>query len=376
MDNIQADAIGEGQFLPRFDKPSRFRRENYDTLEVGSIQWVVKDLWPRSGVCFVAGQSMSGKSFWVLDKLGKVARGERILGRRSKKCGVVYVAAEGAQGARKRIKAIRDQTGPLGGAFEFIGQAPNLTDIEDIDALRAVLISARDAMHERGKRLGVVAIDTLSASIPGADENTAKDMSPVLTALQNIAVEMDLLVLFVAHTGKQADRSIRGWSGLLANADGVIMMDGKNDDDTFTGTVTKVKDGNSGDRFAFKLEQVVLGHDEDGEEETTCRVIEADFPIRQRMGTRPKPDEAAILSALSGCIVDRPSVSTQHPNGAPEGRQGVLRKALKIRLQEDGFRPHADKPDTVNKAINRAITGLAKQDRIGADDVCVWLLPK
>lgn len=235
------------------------------------------------------------------------------------------------------------------------------------------MISARDAMHERGKRLGVIAIDTLSASIPGADENAAKDMSPVLAALQNIAVEMDLLVLLVAHTGKQADRSIRGWSGLLANADGVIMMDGKNDEDTFTGIVTKVKDGNSGDRFAFKLEPVLLGHDEDGEKETTCRVIDADMPIKQRMGTKSKRDETAILSALSGCIAEGLQVPIPPAMGAPEGRLGVLRKVLKIRLQEDGFRPIADKPDTVNKAINRAITELAKQGRVAADDVYVWL---
>jgi hypothetical protein len=80
------------------------------------------------------------------------------------------------------------------------------------------------------------------------------------------------------------------------------------------------------------------------------------------------------LSALSGCIAEGLTEPIPAANGAPEGRQGVLRKVLKTRLQEDSFRPDADKPDTVNKAINRAITSLAKQGRIGADDTYVWLL--
>ena len=161
----------------------------------------------------------------------------------------------------------------------------------------------------------------------------------------------------------------------MYNGDGVSMVN-VNIDETYIGIVTKVKDGSVGDGFAFNLETIVLGVDEDVDRDTTCRVIEADFPIRQRMGTRSKPDETATLSALSGCIAEGLLGPVPPANGAPEGRQGVLRKALKTRLQEDSFRPNTDKPDTVNKAINRAITSLVAQNLIGADDTYVWLLPQ
>ena len=44
-----------------FDRrPARFIRENFDDLEPGISLERVKGLWPRTGVCFVGGPSMSG----------------------------------------------------------------------------------------------------------------------------------------------------------------------------------------------------------------------------------------------------------------------------------------------------------------------------
>ena len=220
------DPGGVLEFLPRTAPASRFKREDFDTLKPGDQQWTVKGLWPRAGVCFLAGPSMSGKSFWALDALARVVKGEDVLGRKSKACGVLYIAAEAPAGVRNRIKGLRDEkTGMLGGAFELIGQAPNLTDPDDVEDLHQAVVEARDSMKRRGHRLGIVAVDTLSASIPGADENTAKDMSPVLSALQRLALELDVMVLVVAHTGKDQDRGLRGWSGLMANVMALCLAD-------------------------------------------------------------------------------------------------------------------------------------------------------
>ena len=197
-------------------KPSRFVLEDFDTLEPGVALERVKGLWPRCGLCFVGGPSMSGKSFWTLDALARVCRGEPVLGRKSVPAGTLYIASEGAHGVRKRIKALREKIGGLGGAFQFIGQAPNLRSEDDLADLRETMADAQAAMRAKGLELGVVAIDTLSASIPGADENSAADMSPVLHALQGMAAELGLLVLVIAHTGKDETRGLRGWSGLLA----------------------------------------------------------------------------------------------------------------------------------------------------------------
>jgi hypothetical protein len=307
-----------------FDRrPARFIRENFDDLEPGVALERVKGLWPRSGLCFVGGPSMSGKSFWALDALARICRGEDVLGRRSLQAGCLYIAAEGAAGVRKRIKALRGKIGPLHGAFQFIGQAPNLRDADDLAELREAIEQSKAELQAAGHDLGIVCLDTLSASIPGADENSAADMSPVLHELQAMAAELGLLVLIIAHTGKDETRGLRGWSGLLANADGVIMLEAP-DGETRTGTVLKVKDGLSGDRFAFVLERVVLGLDDDGDEISTCVIQETEAPEARRPGRRPSKAGGTgdlILSAFGRVLEDKPR-DIRAP-GAPPGQQGV-----------------------------------------------------
>lgn len=351
----------------------RFIREDFDTIEPGDLQWVVKGLWPRSGVCFVAGPSMSGKSFWTLDKLVKVAQGQPVLDRTSKACGVVYVAAEGAFGAKKRIKALRKQVGKLGGGFEFIGQAPNLTDVDDVHDLTDTLHEAKVAMQLRGIRLGVVAVDTLSASAPGADENTAKDMSPILTALHTMASDLDILVIVVAHTGKVEERGIRGWSGLLANADGVITMDSPAGIGR-SGTITKVKDGEAGGRFGFELKTVILGKDDDGEDITTCLVIDTGVPISGKISKRLTPKFDLVLRCFHMCIDDGEHVTIPAANGVPPGTKGVERSALRNRLLAMGYTAGTEKPDSVRRAMNRTIDLMIEQKLVRGDSTSVWAI--
>jgi hypothetical protein len=287
-------------------KPSRYVLEDFDTLQPGSLTWRVKGLWPAVGVCFVGGPSMSGKSFWTLDAMARVCRGEAVLGRRSKQAAVVYVAAEGAHGVRRRIAGLRQRVGPLGGRLGFVGQQPDLTDSADIDELRSFLAGAKADLEAQGHNLGVVVVDTLAAAAAGADENTSADMGPVLRALQTMALDLGCLVLVVAHTGKDETRGLRGWSGQLGNADGVVMLT-EPIGDLRSGTVLKVKDGKSGDRFGFALDVVELGHDEDGDPITTCVIEERDPPAGSRSGRKPTKAEATgklIMTAFNRLVAD------------------------------------------------------------------------
>ena len=74
-------------------------------------------------------------------------------------------------------------------------------------------------------------------------------------------------------------------------------------------------------------------NDEDGEEETTCRVIDADMPIKQRMGAGSKPDETAVLRAVGGCSAERLETlpTRQWRSRRPPGRtaQGPESKAAR-----------------------------------------------
>jgi hypothetical protein len=312
--------------------------EDFDTLRAKDGEWLVKNLWPRVGVCFLAGPSMAGKSFLALELMSSVARGQTVLGRRSLRSGVVYIAAEGANGVRTRIVGLRAETGDWSGHMKFIPDAPNLGDDDSLEFLRQQLDKAQQEFAERGIRLGAIVLDTLSASIPGADENSAKDMSPVLKVLQDLAVERGACVLVVAHVGKEADRGIRGWSGLVANADGVITV-GTPSDGLRTGTIVKVKDGESGQLFGFELAVRELHLDADGDPVTTCVIAWRDTPPPVRKSRREKtlsPAMNQVMVALR-CLEDGGSTETVQAAGAPPETLGVTLKALQDAAYQNGF---------------------------------------
>lgn len=309
---------------------SRYALEDYDTLEPSDLAWWVKYLWPKVGLGFIVGPSMAGKSFWVLDAMGRLCRGEPVLGRRSYPTGVVYLAAEGAQGVRKRIKGARERTGPLGRRFKFLAGQPNLTSPESVVELKRAILGAKAELTSDGHDLGVVVVDTLAAAAPGVDENTAADMGAVLGELQNLAVDLECFVLVIAHTGKDETRGIRGWSGQQANADAVITLTEANGE-IRVGTVTKVKDGPSGDRFAFALEVVELGIDDDGDPITTCVCVEREAPARSSPVARPVTKAGGtatlIMSAFSRVIEENPQpVFARGANGAKGVKIAELRE--------------------------------------------------
>lgn len=315
--------------------------EDFDTLEHGVLAWHVKYLWPAVGVGFIAGPSMSGKSFWMIDALGRVCRGDPVLGRRSRPTGVVYLAAEGANGVRKRIVALRSRIGALNGRFKFYGGQTDLTDEDKLIELRQTLDFARAELEAAGHTLGIVVVDTLSAAAPGLDENTSSAMGAVLGQLQGLAADLSCLVLVVAHTGKDEARGIRGWSGQLASADAVITLKEPNGE-LRVGTVTKVKDGPSGDRFAFALEEVELGVDDDGDPITTCVCVDRDVPEATSLSVRPitKAGGTAnlIMRAFSRVLEEQP-----HPVHAPgaNGAKGIRVEDLREAAYRIGVGPHA-----------------------------------
>ncbi len=349
----------DGGSLPTFEpRRSKFLIEYFDNMEPSREPGLVKGLWPRVGVSFVYGPSMSGKSFFMLDAAVKVAKGEPVLGRRSTTCGVLYIASEDPGGVRLRSAGLRQQAGSLGPRFAFIGSPPNLSDPDDVADLRATINDVQRSMQASGVRLGLVVVDTFSASTAGADENSAKDMGPVLAALQGIAEEMSLLVVVVHHSGKDVARGARGWSGLFANADGVIALEAAREDELRVGRVVKVKNGESGWGFAFTLKQVEVGLDDDGDLITTCVVEEAKVPEADKGRSRLTARQRIMLRAIKICLDNGIGVQPPLAPGIQPGDLGVKREAAKEQAIKEGFADQGADPESVRRALNQTLASL------------------
>lgn len=229
-------------------------------------EWIVKNVLPEGELGMVYGESGSGKSFFVLDLVGAVSRGAKWREQLTRTTRVVYVAAEGAGGFRKRVRAYTAYHGVELSNLGVIGDAPNLLQADDVTPLC-------EALNAYGP-VGVVVVDTLAQATAGGNENSGEDMGKALGHCKAIHKATGALVLLVHHSGKDATKGARGWSGIKAACD--VEFEITRADTNRCATLTKLKDGEDGTQFGFRLEKVDLGKDSDGEAITSCAVHEAE----------------------------------------------------------------------------------------------------
>ena len=257
--------------------------------ELSPLEWRVKNLLPKSGLAAVYGPSGSGKSFLVLDLLCHVALGEDYFGHRVKEpCSVVYVALEGALGISSRINAWEsNQNKKLPESFLVMPGSLSLLN-EDSDSFASTLI-------ERGLNGGVIVIDTLNQSAPTADENASQDMGKIISNAQRLAKKTDSLVILVHHTGKDQSKGLRGHSSLHAALD--VAIEVQNTKQGREWRTSKLKDGEIGNQFPFRLEPVRLGTDGDGDPLTSCVVV-SDSKRKHRPSEPNGKNQKILLEAL------------------------------------------------------------------------------
>ena len=106
--------------------------------------------------------------------------------------------------------------------------------------------------------------------------------------------------MLIHHSGKDAARGMRGWSGLRAATDTEIEVTSDELAGTRTAEITKQRDmGGKGDRIGFRLETVDMGLGKWGKQRTSCVVeptLAAEKPVR---GKRPSEVAGAITEFLT-----------------------------------------------------------------------------
>lgn len=248
-------------------KPLRFAIEQAAVFSrAAPLRYFIKGVLPQAEICAVFGESGSGKTFFALDLLMAVATGRPWRGRRVRQGAVLYVCAEGSGGFRSRLRAYADYHGVDLDQMPFfvLGDAPNLLergDVRDLlSAIRALPVVP-----------ALICFDTWAQVTAGGNENSGEDMGRALGHCKALHRALAATVLIVGHSGKDADRGMRGWSGVKGALDAEIVVE--RSDDYRAATVTKLKDGvGEGEEYPFALESIGVGQDEDGDEVTSCVV--------------------------------------------------------------------------------------------------------
>jgi len=280
---------------PADGKPRRFTVQNLVSFsEAPPLEWLIKGVLPRGELAVVYGDSGSGKSFFAFDMAAAVSRGANWRGRKTQRGRIVYVCAEGASGARGRVKAYCTEHGLDYDDLDIgvIADAPNL--------LRAPEVKDLIAAIETWGNADVVIIDTLAQACPGANENSGEDMGLALGHCRALSKRTGAMVMLIHHSGKDKAKGARGWSGLRAASDVEIEINFDEQSGNREAVVTKMKDGEAGSIFGFRLRVVGIDTDADGDIISSC-VLEhgPDRTTLKRMPKRPGVSAAGVEGMVS-----------------------------------------------------------------------------
>lgn len=239
----------------RFDKEEKFDyswgSSGYDKL----AKWVIKGVIPAESFGVCAGASGGFKTFWAAEVAYSIATGIEFLGHKVYKGLVLYIAAEGQAGIKKRIKALELEHG-LEAVNLAVIDMPVMVSIHD---QKQRLLNAIAEMEEvKNEKVQLIIIDTLARSFDG-DENTPKDMGNFISACDSIKSLAKVTVLCIHHMGKDESKGGRGHSSLKAASDFEYFIKRKLGAMSYTLINTKMKDSEELDDIQINLDVVDIG---------------------------------------------------------------------------------------------------------------------
>ena len=234
--------------------------------KTSTTEYLIKDFLPRGELSVVYGAPGSGKTFAVLDMCMAVAFNEQWRDKTVTPGAILYVACEGGQGFRKRIKAYAqhfEKENALPAApFYVIDAAPNFMDAAIVNRILAHAVDIPN--------LSAIVIDTLSRALQGGDENSSTDLGTVINHCTHLYRETGASVVLVHHSGKNKSANMRGHSSLQGAAYAVIEVQKRGFYRALA--VEKLKDGEAEQAYPFSLVPVVIGKDDQGDDITSCVV--------------------------------------------------------------------------------------------------------
>ena len=328
------------------ERKAKFRRVPvHEIAQRDPPKWLVDELLPETDLAMIYGPPSSGKSFAALDLAFAVSHGFTWFNRKTKAGPVVWIAAEAAGAMRNRTRAYAQARGvKLENAnFEIIEQTLSLMSQDDVSALTDVLVEDPPVL---------VIVDTLAAASGGANENSGEDMNVVLTNCRLLHKATGALILLIHHSGKDAARGARGWSGLHAAVRAEFTVTHSEDSPIRVLTVTKQNEGIAGTKLPFKLNVIPLEWDDD----TTSCVIE-------------HLDEVVLDKKDSGGLGGTQQLVFKIAYGLAGGEDGA---AVLQDVYDEALigmvKPAEGKRDTRQQHIKRALESLVERGYLSISD--------
>jgi AAA domain len=305
---------------------------------------LVKGFAGRGELVLFYGPPKHGKTFLASHFSISVAVRANWFGRKHKApLGfVLYCALEGGQGMCQRLKAILQHDPALGDHITeqnliIMRQRIDLRQPTDVARLIATI-----AKHERETGLPclLVVIDTVARALGSGNDTDPKDVSALIAADTIRQAGSQPTVALIHHAGKDVNRGPRGRSDLPGAIDTCVLVERLENGHGNRATCEYAKDDPDGWAIDFRLEQVEIGKDEDGDPITTCVLREGEahtYAPPKAKTTNAKPyrgeRQRIFVSQLN-------KLAAKHPSGV---ERSLLRShflcELNAERQRDGQEP-------------------------------------
>jgi RecA-family ATPase len=178
-------------------------------------RWLVESLWGESSVGVIGGAPKCAKTWLGLDLALSVATGTDCLGRYAvPRPGpvLVYLAEDALPIVRERVEGMARHRG-----LELTGVEIHVITVP---SLRLDRDSPRQQLLETARRLRprLLLLDPL-VRLHGVDENNAGEVAELLAYFRLLQRELDLSVILVHHTRKNAAGGVAAGQGLRGSGD-------------------------------------------------------------------------------------------------------------------------------------------------------------
>ena len=296
------DVVPRGTLAPIGPFKSKFRALFMDELDKPGpeFEWLISGWLSVGDKSIIGGPSQSGKSFLAIHAGMCVALGMDFFGHPVKQGLVIYEAGEGARGVKKRLRAWRkhfavdyDKRTPF-----VMLQSPVNLFAQDGDT--GPLIDEITAISRQfDLPLRMVIIDTLAQAAIGAEENSSRDMSMVMSNIGKINEATHAHVCLVHHMNAGGEK-LRGSTAIYAALDSSIYVKRNEETKIRTARLGKQKDDESDLSFQFELMSVEIGRDSEDKPVTSCvclpvGVKEVIRREEERKGWRLSPGEEIFM---------------------------------------------------------------------------------
>lgn len=295
-------------------------------------EWRISKVLPDGALAELVGDSESLKSFIAIHMSLAIASGRvDFFNHKVKQGAVLYIAAEGTGAFQYRLRAwahhhnvdIRELP------FRTIAAPVNLRDATFQEELRQIVADVKPAL---------IVVDTLHRCIPGAEENSSRDLGEVVGFATRIQSESGAAILFLHHPPKN-DPSGRGrGSGALyyaADTELSSVIEGdENPDGTKVVTLSVKKQKDDAKVSLTLTNRIVDVRDEDGRPMADSSGV----PIRSCI--LELASDSDLDAAKNGAIEKRDRQILDFVRANPHSNKAEIRAAVK------------GKTHTVSKAID------------------------